>query len=150
MALSQRIMEDLKSAMKAGNAELLGVLRMLHASLKNKSIDKKGKGQSEELTDEDVIEVLGKEAKKRKESAEAFINGGRTDLAEKEKKELAIVEAYLPKQMNAEEVRAAVEKIISGLSDTSNFGLVMKTVMAELKGKADAKMVSEIIKEKVS
>lgn len=149
MALTQRILEDLKTAMKAGDAERLSVLRMLNASLKNKSIEKKGKGQPEELTDEDVIEVLGKEAKKRKESAEAFINGGRADLAEKEKKELTIVEVYMPEQMSAEAVRAAAEKIIAGLSDTSNFGVVMKAVMAELKGKADAKIVSEVVKAKI-
>lgn len=149
MDLIQKIANDLKEAMKAGDSGKVGVLRMVNSAFKNKSIEKKGKGQSEELTDEDVLEVLSREAKKRRESSEAFVSGGRQDLADKEKVELSIIENYLPKQMTREETAAAVEKIISGLSDKSNFGLVMKAVMQELKGKGDAKMISEIVKEKL-
>ena len=149
MDLIQKIANDLKEAMKSGDVGKVSVLRMVNSAIKNKSIEKKGKGQSEELTYEDVLEVLSKEAKKRRESKEAFSAGGRQDLAEKEQVELVIIENYLPKQMSKEETRAAVERIISGLSDKSNFGLVMKAVMQELKGKSDAKIISEFIKEKL-
>ena len=80
---------------------------------------------------------------------EAFEKGGRPELAAKEKEELALVESYLPKQMSREEIVAAVEKILAGLADKSNAGLVMKAVMQELKGKADGKLIREIVKEKI-
>lgn len=144
--LQEKLNQDLKEAMKAGNAELVGVLRMLSAAIHNKQIEK---GKDKELADDDVLQVLTREAKKRKESIEAFEKGSRPELAEKEKKELSIIEAYLPKQMEREEVVVSVEKVLAGLEDKSNFGLVMKAVMQELKGKADAKMISEIVKEKL-
>ncbi len=138
--------QDIKEAMKAGNAEKLGVLRMVVSALNNKKIEK---GKDAVLTDEEALQVLSKEAKKRKESIDIFVKGGRPELAEKEKSELAIVESYLPKQMSREEVVAEVERVLSGLADKSNAGLVMKAVMAELKGKADGKIISEIVKEKL-
>lgn len=139
-------MSDLKAAMKAGNAEKVGLLRMLSSALKNKAIEK---GKDAVLTEDDEMQVLFREAKKRKESVEAFTTGGRADLADKEKAELVIIEEYLPKQMSREEAVVMVEKILAGLADKSNAGLVMKAVMAEMKGKADGKMVSELVKENV-
>ena len=136
--------------MKAGNSDKVGVLRMLNASLQNRQIEK---GKDAVLTDEDMLQVLTREAKKRKESVEAFIKGDRPELAEKEKLELLIVEAYLPKQMSREEVVAEVEKIIVTLRQARGnivFNNIMKAVMAELKGKADGKVISEIVKEKLS
>jgi len=144
--LQQKLVSDLKEAMKAGNADKVGVLRMLNAALQNQAIVK---GKDAVLTDEEVTAVLMREAKKRKESVEAFTKGGRPDLAEKEKKELAILEVYLPKQMSREEVVVVVEKVLAGLADKSNQGLVMKAVMQELKGKADGKTISEIVREKL-
>lgn len=132
--------------MKAGNADKVGVLRMLNAALQNQAI---AKGKDAVLTDEEVMQVLLREAKKRKESVEAFEKGGRPELAEKEKSELALLEVYLPKQMSRGEVVAAVEKVLAGLADKSNQGLVMKAVMAELKGKADGKMISGVVREKL-
>ncbi len=146
MSLLAKLNDDLKSAMKAGDAGKLGVLRMLNAAIKNQAITK---GKDAVLTDEEIMEVLRREQKKRKESVEAFAKGGRPELAAKEQEELAFVESYLPKQMSREEVAAAVEKILSGLSDKSNAGLVMKAVMQELKGKADGKLINEIVKEKL-
>ncbi|MDO8429953.1 MAG: GatB/YqeY domain-containing protein [bacterium] len=144
--MESKILQDIKEAMKSGNAEKLGVLRMLNAAVKNRAIEK---GKDAVLSDEEVIEVLRREAKKRKESIEAFEKGGRSDLAENERKELVFVESYLPKQMSKEEVVTVVEKVLAGLADKSNQGLVMKAVMAELKGKADGKMISEVVKEKL-
>ena len=145
--LQEKLTQDLKEAMKAGNADKVSVLRMLSASLKNQEI---AKGKDAVLTDEEVMQVLLREAKKRKESVEAFQKGGRPELAEKEKTELNLLEIYLPKQMSREEVVLVVEKVLAGLSDKSNQGLVMKAVMAELKGKADGKMISELVKEKLA
>ncbi|MBI3045974.1 MAG: GatB/YqeY domain-containing protein [Candidatus Harrisonbacteria bacterium] len=144
--LQQKLIQDLKDAMKAGNADKVGVLRMLNAALQNQAI---AKGKDAVLTDEEVMQVLLREAKKRKESVEAFEKGGRPELAEKEKSELALLEVYLPKQMSRGEVVAAVEKVLAGLADKSNQGLVMKAVMAELKGKADGKMISGVVREKL-
>ena len=146
MNLGEKIIQDLKEAMKAGNAEKVGVLRMLNASFQNRQIEK---GRDAVLTDEDTLQVLMREAKKRRESVEAFTKGNRPELAEKEKSELLIVEAYLPKQMSKEEVVTEVDKVLAGLVDKSNAGLVMKAVMQELKGKADGKMISELVKEKL-
>ena len=149
MFLQEKLTQDIKDAMKSGNAEKLGVLRMLNAALHNRAIEK---GKDAVLTDEEIIEVLRREAKKRKESVEAFNKGGRPELAEKERAELALIEAYLPKQMRREEVVVVVEKVIVTLRQAQGdvvFNNVMKAVMQELKGKADGKMISEIVKEKL-
>lgn len=147
MLLQDKLNQDLKESMKSGNAEKTGLLRMLSAAIHNKQIEK---GKDKELTDDDVLQVLTREAKKRKEAIELFEKGGRPELAGKERTELVLIEAYLPKQMAREEVEAEVDKILAGLADKSNAGLVMKAVMQELKGKADGKMISEIVKEKLS
>jgi len=103
--LHQRIKEDLKEALKAGDGFRVGTLRMVLSSLHNKEIEKKGKGQEPKLTEEETIEVLMNEAKKRKESNEAYLKGNRNDLADKEKKELEIITVYLPKQLSEEEIK---------------------------------------------
>ena len=146
MELLKKISEDLKAAMKSGDHFTLGVLRMVNSALQNKKIEK---GKDGVLTEEEVLQVLTKEAKKRKESVLAFESGGRPELAENEKKELVIIEAYLPAQMSREDVVKEVERILSTIADKSKFGVVMKEVMKELKGKADAGMVTEVIKEKL-
>lgn len=135
--------------MKAGDSNQVGVLRLLISALNNKSIDKRGKGQSEELTDEDILQVLMTEAKKRKESIEVFTKGNRADLANKEKSELEIIQQYLPKQMSKEETEKAVEEILKK-AGTTEIGPAMKAVMAELRGKADSGLVSQLVKEKLS
>ncbi len=149
MDLQKQILNDLKEAMKSGAADRVAVLRLMSAAFSNKKIEKKGKGQPEELTNEDVLEVLAKEAKRRKESITAFTSGGRSDLADKEKAELIIIEKYLPAQLSEADTIAAVQAVIAKLSETSNLGVVMKAVMAELKGKADSKLVSETVKKQL-
>ena len=150
--LYQKITEDLKTAMKAGKEFEAGVLRFLLSSLHNKEIEKKGKGLEPTLSDEEVIEVLSREAKKRKEAIEIYIKGGRNDLVEKETKELEIIKQYLPEQLSEEEIEkivvATIEKI--GAKDIKDLGRVMGEVMKELKGKADAKLVSEIVKKRIT
>lgn len=145
--LKEKITSEIKEAMKSGDQKKLGVLRMLTSALNNKKIEKRGKtGAESELTDDEVMEVLQKEAKKRKESIDLFEKGGRADLAQGEKEELAIISVYLPSQMGEAEVRAAVEKI-AAVNQGLDFGPLMKVVMAELKGKADATLVSRFVKE---
>jgi hypothetical protein len=146
MELLKKISEDIKTAMKSGDHFRLGVLRMVNSALQNKKIEK---GKDGVLTEEEVMQVLTKEAKKRKESVVAFENGGRPELAENEKKELAVIEVYLPKQMSREDAAKEVERVLATISDKSKFGLVMKEVMKELKGRVDAGMVNELVKEKL-
>ncbi len=146
MELQKKISDDLKSALKSGDQLRLGVLRMINSALQNKKIEK---GRDAVLTDEEALQVLAKEAKKRKESIIAFENGGRPELAAGEKNELVIIEEYLPKQMSREDAVKEVERILAGITDKSKFGLVMKEVMKELKGKVDAAIITEIIKEKI-
>jgi len=137
--------------MKAGQEFEVGVFRFLLASLHNKEIEKKGKGLESTLSDDEAIEVLSREAKKRKEAIEAYEKGNRTDLAQKETKELEIIEKYLPEQLSEEEIEkiitAAIKK--TGAVTVKDFGKVMGEAMKELKGKADASLVSKIVRKRI-
>src|SRR3989338_858323 len=147
--LHQKINEDLKEAFKGKDDFRVGVLRLIISALHNKEIEKKGKGGKPSLLEEEVIEILFKEAKKRKEAAEIYNKGGRNDLAEKEKKELEIVQKYLPEQLSEIEVEKIVKTVVekSGVKNIKEFGRLMGEVMKELNGKADATFVGEIIKK---
>lgn len=139
--------------MKSADPTTVGVLRLVLSALNNKAIDKKGRTGSEELTEEEMAQVMMTEAKKRKESIEVFLKGNRADLADKEKAELEILQKYLPKQMGREEVKKIVENKIETLRQAQgdmSFGNIMKVVMAELRGKADSAMISNLVKEKLS
>jgi len=149
MSLVERLTSDMKAALKAREELRLTVLRSLIATLNNKAIEKRAKtGKDEILTDEEASQALMTEAKRRKESAAAFTNGSRQDLADKELAELVIIEAYLPKQLSKEETEAKVVAILAKLS-IKEFGPAMKAVMAELRGQADSKLVTEIVKQKL-
>ena len=149
--LHQKITIDLKVALKSGDSFRVGTLRMLLSSLHNKEIEKKGKGLESTLSDDEAIEVLSREAKKRKEAIEAYEKGNRTDLAQKETKELEIIEKYLPEQLSEEEIEkiitAAIKK--TGAVTVKDFGKVMGEAMKELKGKADASLVSKIVRKRI-
>ena len=148
MSLIQQLRDEIKSAMKSGDSFSLGVLRMLSAALQNKGIENRGKGKPEELSDDEAQAVLQKEMKKRQDAVLLYEQGGRADLAEQEKKEAEFIKKYLPAQMS----RAEVEVIIADILSKSNFtgmGDAMKAAMAVLKGRADGKLVGEIIKEKL-
>ena len=151
MSLHQKIQDDLTSALKAGDSFQVGVLRMLSASLHNRSIEKKGKGQDAELTDDEVQEVLAREVKKRKEAAEIYEKGGRPDLGSKEKQEFILIKAYLPEEMGSEEIEKVVEGVLAQMGSVTQkeFGKVMGEVMKQLKGRADASIVSTILKKKL-
>ena len=150
MILTQKIQNDLKDAMKRGDAEALSTLRMLSASFHNRELEKRAKsGKEEELTDEEAQDVLRKEAKKRKEAAELYHKGGRNDLAKKEEKELALISAYLPAELSDEELLRIVERAVksSGAEGIKNIGIVMGAAMKEVAGRADGKRVQELVKK---
>ncbi len=144
MSLKERLKEDMKAALKAKDKEKLSVIRMLQALIKNAEIDKRG-----ELTDEEIISLLQKYAKQRRESIEMYEKGGRQDLVEKEKRELEIVESYLPKQMSEEEIRELVAEVIKevGASSPKDLGKVMQAVMPKVKGRADGSLVNRVVRE---
>ena len=144
MSLKERLKEDMKAALKAKDKEKLSVIRMLQSLIKNAEIDKRG-----ELTDEEIISLLMKYAKQRRESIELYEKGGRQDLVEKERRELQIVESYLPKQMSEEEIRELVAKVIEevGASSPKDIGKVMQAVMPKVKGRADGSLVNRIVRE---
>lgn len=148
-ALNQQILDAMKQAMKAKNQAELATLRMLVAAIKNRKIEL---GNKEDLSDDDILSVIKSEVKKRKDSAEAYRAGGRADLVEAEEKEMAILSAYLPKQMDEAEVRQAVGQVIAqqGALGPQAFGQVMGAVMAKLKNQADGQLVSRIVKELLS
>jgi len=146
MSIHQNIKDEVKDAMKAKDALKLNVLRGLMSSFTNEALAKKQK-PDEELSDEDALAVISKAVKQRKDSIEQFEKGGRADLAESEKAELAILETYLPTQMTREEIENYVKTKITeaGTVDKSKAGQFMGLIMKDLKGKADGMVVKEVI-----
>lgn len=144
MDIVAKLNEDMKTAMKEKAALKLSVIRMVKAALKNAEIDKK----DHKLEEQDVLQVLQKEAKKRKEAAAEFEKGARPELVKKELEELKIIEAYLPKQLSKEEIEGEVKKILSEIpaEEKINLGKVMGKVMPAFKGRADGSMVSAVVK----
>jgi len=151
MSIKEKIMSDLKDAMKAKKADELRVLRSLKSKILGKEISERKGGEST-ITDEQVTEVLMKAAKQRKESIDQFEQGGRDDLVEKEKQELAIIESYLPEMMDEDAIRKEVQTQIEkmGASSMADMGKVMGVMMSRLKGKAEGGDVSRIVKEELS
>jgi len=144
--LFDKINADLITAMKAKNEAAVSALRMLKSAIKYKEVDLK-----RELTDEDVVEVLGKQAKQRKESIEGFEKGGRAESAASEKAELTLIETYLPAAMSEGEVAQLVEEAVkaTGASGPRDMGKVMGWLTPKLKGKADMGKVSGWVKAKL-
>lgn len=147
MSLKEQMFADLKDAMRAKEAAKVATLRLLQAAIKNKEIEVR----PNELTDKDVIAVLKKAAKQRKDSIEQYTKAGRQDLADQETAELAVVDSYLPEQMSEEKVTAIVNEAIAevGASTMKEMGAVMKVVQEKTKGSADNKLVSQIIKSQL-
>ncbi|MDT2828543.1 GatB/YqeY domain-containing protein [Enterococcus viikkiensis] len=144
MSLLTTLNEDMKQAMRAKDKESLQVIRMLKASIQNEQI-KKG----QDLNEEEELTVLSREMKQRRDSLTEFEKADRTDLADKVKKEIVIVENYLPAQLNEEEIRAIVQEAITktGATSPKEFGKVMGAVMPKVKGKADGNQVNAVVKE---
>ena len=144
MSISERIADDFKQALKSGDKNRVSVLRMVKSSMKNREIEKKAS-----LTDDDIQSILKTFVKRSKESIEQFGKAGRTDLVEKEKQELSVVESYLPTQLGEDEVKAVVRDVMNeqGTEGPGDLGRIMKAVMARLKGQADGRLVNAIVKE---
>jgi len=146
MSLHEQIKNNIKESMKAGDKVRLEVMRGLVTAFTNELVSKSRTPQ-EILTDEDALAVITRLAKQRKDSIEQFTKGGRMDLVEEEKSQLVILEEFLPKLMEREEVLHFIEEKIKemGAVDVSKKGMMMSTLMKELKGKADGAMVKEIV-----
>lgn len=145
--LQDRIEKNYVTEAKAKNAFAVSTLRMLRAALKNEEIERRGK-----LDDEAVVGVVSREVKKIKDSIDSFRKGGRGDLAEKAEKEISILGAYLPEQLDDDSIRELVRSAIGELGEVTvqDFGKVMSAVMKDAKGKADGSRVSAIVKEKLA
>ena len=146
----EQIQNDLRESLKNKDEIKVSTLRLLIGAIKNFAIEKES--TSYIPTDEEILEVIRKEAKKRKESIEQFEAGGRNELVEKETKELQILESYLPAQMSEKEVEKIIEQKIQELGATSaaEIGKVMGTLSQELKGKADMGFVSSIVRKQLT
>jgi hypothetical protein len=147
MSLKDRITEDMKSAMRAKEADRLSTIRMLLAAIKQKEVDERVT-----LDDTAVIGVVDKLIKQRKDSIAAFQQAARTDLADKEAAEVRVLEAYLPQRLSAEEIAAEVDAIATelGAAGPGDMGKVMGAVKARLAGKADMGLVSAAVKARLS
>lgn len=149
MGLKEQISDEIKAAMRMPDKTRLETLRTLRAALMEREIEKRGSGNP--VTPDDEIAVMMSAAKKRKESIEAFEKGGRAELVEQEKKELAIIQEYLPRQMSADEVARVIEQIVveAGATAAADFGRVMPQVMKQIKGKADGRLIQEMVKRRL-
>jgi hypothetical protein len=146
MTLFEQVKQDLKEAMQNKDAEKTSVLRMLLSALSSKE-----KTKQADLTDEEAVEVISSEAKKIKDSINQYREGGREDLAEKEEKDLKVLEKYLPEQMSEDEIREKVKAKIGevGAESPQEAGKVMGPLMSEFKGKADGGLVKKILEEEL-
>ena len=146
-ALKQKLTDDLKQAMKAGDTLKRSVLRLVLAAVKNAEIAKQ-----KALEDGDVLGIIAKEIRQRKESIEAFKSGNRPDLAANEEAEMAILETYMPAQMSRDEIVAEARQVIEevGAGGISDKGKVMPKLIAKLKGKADGREINEVVTELLS
>jgi len=162
MSLKEKIQADTKEAMVKKDQLKVSVLRMLMASVFNKGKEKRAKlskdeedleklGELSQLNDEETLEVISSEAKKRRDSIEQYQKGNRQDLADQEKKELEILMAYLPEQMPEEEVRKLVKAKIEelGAGGPQDTGKVMGALMSQLKGKVEGNLVNKIVQEEI-
>lgn len=150
MSLTERIDADLKDAMRARETMRLGVLRMLKAALKNTAIEKGG--AEAQLDDAEATQVIRKQVKQRQDSFESFEKGGRPELAEKEKAEIAILEQYLPAQIGAEELSRLVREAIAeaGATSKAQMGAVMKALGPKVAGRADGRTISQEVQKQLA
>lgn len=145
MSLSDDITRDMKEAMKAGDKERLATVRLLLSAVKNKAIDLR----TDELADEEVHSVVATLIRQRQDSIEQYTKAGRTDLADKEAREIEVLKAYMPPQLSEDEIREIVKSVAAetGATSMKEMGAVMNGVMARVKGRADGRTVNAIVKE---
>ena len=143
MTLKEQLQQDMLTAMKAHDEVKVSALRMLKAAIMKFEMA----GDRKEATDSDVMGLIGKEVKQRKDSIEGFKAGGRMEMAQKEEQEMAILQAYLPAQMSEEELKGVIKEVIGQVGATSkaDMGKVMGALMPKVKGKADGGMVNKLV-----
>lgn len=146
MTLSERINNDLKEAMKSKDSFRLSVIRMVKGAMQLAKSNPR-----EELTDDDVITVISKQIKMRNDSIKEFEAAGRSDLVEQNKKEIEILNTYMPKQLSEEELTEIIDKVFEEVKPTSqkDMGLIMKNISPLVKGKADMSLVNKLVKERL-
>lgn len=144
MPLRERLVEEMKDAMKAKDEIRLSAVRLVRSTIKNKEIEKR-----RELEEQEIAEVISSLVKQRRESIRMFRDAGRDELVAKEERELDVLLSFLPRQLSEEEVKAAVAQAISetGASSPADMGKVMKALMPVVSGKSDGKLVSELVKQ---
>jgi uncharacterized protein YqeY len=147
MSLEERLVEEMKQALKSNDKLRLSTIRMIRSALKNKEIELRKK-----LEDEEVVKVIQVMVRKGEESVEQFQIGGRMDLVEKEKKEIEILKSFLPQPFSQEEILKIIDQSIqeTQASSLKDIGKVMKSVMPKIGGKADGKLINQLVKEKLS
>jgi len=147
MSLEERLVEEMKQALKSNDKLRLSTIRMIRSALKNKEIELRKK-----LEDEDVVKVMQAMVRKGEESVEQFQTGGRMDLVEKEKKEIEILKSFLPQPLSQEEILKIIDQSIqeTQASSLKDIGKVMKSVMPKIGGKADGKLINQLVKERLS
>ena len=147
MALEERLVEEMKHAMKANDKVRLSTIRMIRTAVKNREIDLRKK-----LEDDEIIRVIQGMVRKSEESVEQFQQGGRPDLVEKENKEIEILKSYLPQSLSEEEILKMIDQSIqeTQASSLKDLGKVMKSVMPKVTGKADGKLINQLVKERLS
>ena len=147
MSLEERLVEEMKQAMKSDDKLRLSTIRMIRSALKNKEIELRKK-----LADEEIVKVIQVMARKGEESVEQFQIGGRMDLVEKEKREIEILKSFLPQPLRQEEILKIIDQSIqeTQASSLKDIGKVMKTVIPKIGGKADGKLINQLVKERLS
>jgi uncharacterized protein YqeY len=147
MSLEERLMDEMKQAMKSNDKARLSTIRMIRTAVKNKEIDLRNK-----LDDDEILRVIQGMVRKSEESVEQFKAGGRMDLVEKETKEIEILRSYLPQALSKEDVIRIIDESIreTEASSLKDLGKVMKSVMPKLTGKADGKLINQLVKERLS
>lgn len=147
MTIEERLTQDMKTALKSNDKIRLETIRLLRSQIHNTGITK-----GKELSEEEIFEVMVKEAKKRKESIKMFEDGGRQDLVENETREMEIISSYLPEPLNEKELETIIREAIKEVRAESmrDMGKVMAVVMPKTKGRADGKQVQELVKKKLS
>jgi len=147
MSLEERLMDEMKQAMKSNDKARLSTIRMIRTAVKNKEIDLRNK-----LDDDEILRVIQGMVRKSEESIEQFKAGGRMDLVEKETKEIEILRSYLPQALSKEDVIRIIDESIreTEASSLKDLGKVMKSVMPKLTGKADGKLINHLVKERLS
>jgi uncharacterized protein YqeY len=147
MSLEERLVEEMKQAMKSSDKLRLSTIRMIRSALKNKEIELRKK-----LEDDDIVKVVQVMVRKGEESVEQFQAGGRMDLVEKEKSEIEILKSFLPQPLSQEEILKVIDQSIqeTEASSPKDIGKVMKSVIPKIGGKADGKLINQLVKERLS